>query len=325
MIHIIEGVPGSGKTYYAVNYLISNFYKFDDFYNEFVENENKNVLVITNIDNFRPKHLNLDVLVERFTLEKFFTVENFEKIQKQYKVKNIVVIIDEAQRYFDRKFYNKDVFYFFQYHRHLGVDIFLITQSKNTISKEIVVLAEYIVRAVPRSTQLGAFRYKFYDVNGNFLFSKSLKKSKNVFNAYKSMDVDEVSKPKNVILPKIIFAVGAFIFLFVSVPLILKFFWFSSDSVKTSSSSKTVVSKSPDKNESFKTLKSSKLENPFVRSFSPSPVSILVNNPSGSILSNSLCVGSKCLLLSHDYLEERSKLYGDVLEDDNLKNVSDNK
>ena len=203
MIHIVEGVPGSGKTYYAVKYLTANFFEYDKFFDEYKEKEGKNVLVISNIENLRIPHLDLDLLLDRFSLEKFFTVKKFEKIQRQYRVKNIVLVIDEAQRYFDRKFFNKDVFYFFQYHRHLGVDIFLITQSKNTISKELVVLAEYIVRAVPRSSGFGSFLYHFYSLQGEKLYSKSLKKDKNVFRAYSSMKVDEIAKPKPVALVKL--------------------------------------------------------------------------------------------------------------------------
>lgn len=198
MINIVEGVPGSGKSYYGVNYLIKNFFDYDDFYNEYIEKNNKSVLVISNIEGLKVKHLNLDDLINRFTVEKFFTVSNFEKIQKQFKVKNIVILIDEAQRYFDRKFFDKDVFYFFQYHRHLGIDIFLFTQNKLNLAREIVVLSEFIISAVPRSKQLGSFKYKFCDTKGNHLYSKTLKKDKKVFNAYQSFKVDEISKPKSV-------------------------------------------------------------------------------------------------------------------------------
>ncbi len=259
MIHIIEGVPGSGKTYYAVHYLIKNFYQYDDFYDEYIEKENKNVLVITNIENLRIKHLNLDVLIERFTLEKFFTVENFERIQKQYKVKNIVIIIDEAQRYFDRKFYDKNVFYFFQYHRHLGVDIFLITQSKNTISKELVVLAEYIVKAIPRSVQPNSFIYHFYDVDGHKLFTKALKRDKNVFRAYSSFKTDELSKPKNVVKTKLIVYGSLFAISVVALFFVLHLFpsfyqtkqVVSSDNVDTSKSVKKQKNEKKDYEASF--------------------------------------------------------------------------
>jgi len=246
MIHIVEGTPGSGKTYYAVNYLIDNFFDYDSFYDEYKEKSNKNVLVISNIDSLRVPHLDLDMLIDRFTLEKFFTVENFEKIQKQYRVKNIVVIIDEAQKYFDRKFYNKDVFFFFQYHRHLGVDIFLITQSKNTLAKELVVLAEYIVRALPRSVQPNSFIYHFYTVDGDKLFTKSLRKKKDVFRAYSSMKVDEITKPKNVVFSKFLFAVVAVGISLFSFYFVLNHFFFSNHS----SSKKTDVVKTHTSNKS---------------------------------------------------------------------------
>lgn len=322
MIHIVEGVPGSGKSYYAVNYLIQNFFDYDSFYNEYKEKENKNVLVITNIEDLKVKHLNLDILLDRFTLEKFFTVDNFERIQKQYRVKNIIVIIDEAQRYFDRKFYNKDVFYFFQYHRHLGVDIFLITQSKNTISKELVVLAEYIIRAVPRSLQVGAFRYKFYDVNGNFLFSKSLKKDKKVFNAYSSMKVEEVNKPKNVIYSKIAFAVFSFVFVLFSVPLVLKFFWLgggsSTESVKIESS-KTVSSVKVSKSHSVSISSVPSSVSPSVSSSVPD--TLVVPYLRDKYYHNSICSGKYCLLFSSSYLDTRVRLYGSSSEDSESSNI----
>lgn len=269
MIHIVEGTPGSGKTYYAVNYLIDNFFDYDSFYDEYKEKSNKNVLVISNIDSLRVPHLNLDVLVDRFTLEKFFTVDNFEKIQKQYRVKNIVVIIDEAQKYFDRKFYNKDVFFFFQYHRHLGVDIFLITQSKNTLAKELVVLAEYIVRALPRSVQPNSFIYHFYTVDGDKLFTKSLRKKKDVFRAYSSMKVDEITKPKNVVLSKVLFAVVAIGISLFSFYFVLNHFFFSAK--PNSDNSFAAKSVKPVNSKSFKVVKpvksySSKLSKPKIRS-----------------------------------------------------------
>jgi len=210
MLRIVEGVPGSGKTYYAVKYLLDNFVKYDDFFDEYIVRDD--VLVISNIENLKIKHLNLDTLVQRFSLEKFFTVENIEKVQKQYRVKNIVFLIDEAQRYFHRRFFHKDVFYFFQYHRHLGCDIFLITQSYQTLSREIVVLAEYIVRAVPRSRQPFSFLYHYIDTQTkDKLFSKSLRKSQSVFRAYTSMKVDEIQKPQSVFSRYVAIAVFLFV------------------------------------------------------------------------------------------------------------------
>lgn len=197
MIRCVEGVPGSGKSYYAMAYL-TKYCDYDAFYDEFVLKPG--VLIISNIDGLKVKHKSLDELLKKYPVEQFFTVENFEKIQVQYKVTNILVIIDEAQKIFDSKFYDKDVFYLFQYHRHLGLDVFLLTQSRTTIARHLIPLCEYVIEAQPRSKGLaGTFRYKFLSQKGQFLYHKVLKKDQKVFRAYKSFTFDEIDKPKNLL------------------------------------------------------------------------------------------------------------------------------
>lgn len=197
MITIVEGNPGSGKSFFGVNYL-TGFCKYDKMYDEFVLRED--TLVISNIEGLRIKHLNLQDCIEKYTVEVFFTVENFEKIQKQYRVKNIVMLIDEAQKIFDSKFYDKDVFYFFQYHRHIGLDIFFLTQSRSTIARQLIPLCEYIVQAKPRSKGVaGTFTYNYIDPKGNYMYNRVLRAKKDVFRAYKSFRTDETNKPRNVL------------------------------------------------------------------------------------------------------------------------------
>jgi len=101
--------------------------------------------------------------------------------------KKIIFAVDEAQKYFDRKFYDKDVFFFFQYHRHYGVDILLATQDASVLPKEIRVLAEFIIRAEQRSLTLKSFKYKYYSPDGStHLFNQTLRKDDKVFSIYKS-------------------------------------------------------------------------------------------------------------------------------------------
>lgn len=198
MIRIVQGNPGSGKSFYAVNYL-AKFCTYDSLYQEHKLNEG--VLVITNIEGLRIKHLNLSELVERFGIENFFTVENFERIQEKYKSRHIILVIDEAQKLFDSKFFDKTVFYFFQYHRHLGIDVFLLTQSVSTIARQLIPLAEFVIEAQPRSKAfVGVFRYKFKDIKGNFMYSQAVRKKPELFKMYKSFNSDEAEKPRNVIV-----------------------------------------------------------------------------------------------------------------------------
>ena len=215
MFRIVDGPPGSGKSYFMVAYL-SKFFEYDAFFDEFVLKSD--VLLLSNIDGLRVKHLNIDVILENTPVDEFFTVANFEKMQHQYRVKNIIVLMDEAQRVFDTKYDHKEVMYFFQYHRHLGVDLLLGTQHAPLVSRKLIPLCEYICSATPRSKSIvGAFSYEFKDNKGKFMYSKALRKKQTVFRAYKSMSVDEISKPKNAVLhwaliALVFFGVGGFLF-----------------------------------------------------------------------------------------------------------------
>jgi len=215
MISIVTGVPGSGKSFYMVNYL-SKFFTFDDFYREFHLKDN--VLVISNVDGLKVPHLKLDSpqlignpdegIQGKYTVEQFFTVANFEKLMEIKRVKNVILLIDESQRLFPRDFKDKDVLFFFQYHRHLGVDVILGCQDHLDLCRSLIVLPEFIYEAAPRSKSIaGSFRYHVKDRRGKHLFTKTLRKSQSVFRAYKSFTSDEISKPKNVIVHWMVFAV----------------------------------------------------------------------------------------------------------------------
>ncbi|MBX0312988.1 MAG: zonular occludens toxin domain-containing protein [Sulfurihydrogenibium sp.] len=153
MLSIIYGVPGSGKSYYAV-YQIKKML-----------DEKRNITLISNIENLKLTHLNLDELIYQYGgIEKFFNVEcDFWKTDVDKKK---VLFIDEAQRYFNKRFFSSFVFFFFQYHRHLNIDIYLITQSYKTLPTELVVLAEIVIQAVPSSFRWfrNSFRYLVKDL-----------------------------------------------------------------------------------------------------------------------------------------------------------------
>jgi len=207
MIRIFEGVPGSGKTY-AMVYYLRKFAEYDDFYKEWVLKDG--VCIISNIDGLRLPHMSLDKFLEELSLSQVFSADFVNSLRdKGYK--HIIFVIDEAQRYFPRKFYDEDVFYFFQYHRHYGVDILLATQDTSVIAREIRVLAEFIIRAEQRSLTLKSFKYKFYTPdNKTHLFNQTLPKKQEVFSMYKSFDFEEADKPPNVLLRQLV--IPAFLF-----------------------------------------------------------------------------------------------------------------
>jgi len=251
MIRLIGGLPGSGKSYYAANF-ISKYGEYDQLYKTFVIT--KDVEIFTNLDDLQIKHQSLDGEGGCFDLyggpSGFFTIENFKRIRKSWPKSHLLVIIDEAQRIIDDDLLkNKDVAFFFQYHRHLGIDIFLLTNDIASCSKKVVGLCEFLVEAQPRSKGLpGVFRYKFKDTKGNFLYSQSVRLKQEVFGIYKSFTTDETEKPKNVILHWLIML---FVVLILGV-IGFKFFvnGFMHKKPKVASVSSKVVSDAPFKNHS---------------------------------------------------------------------------
>jgi hypothetical protein len=197
MIQLIEAPPRSGKSYFAVNYLVK-FTEFDAIYNEYVLAEN--VLVISNIEGLKIKHWNLDEVLKNKTLQEFFSIENFENIMKRTGKNHIILCIDECHDYFPAGMTDKDIYSFFAFHGHLGLDIILMTQGIQSMSRMFNPLLEYIVKVTPRSRAiLNNFSYSYTDLKGRFLYSKSLPKKDLVFGAYKSFRKDEQQKPKNAI------------------------------------------------------------------------------------------------------------------------------
>lgn len=202
-IYLITGNPGSGKTYLAITMMLKH-YNFKKDINEYVIKENQ--IIITNIHNLKLEHEPLTIFGKNnFEIGKNFNIENFEElIEKRWKDKNISIYIDESQFIFDRKFYNKETFSFFQYHRHLGLDIYLITQSSNLIPRDLFDLIETETRAIPRKLAIAReLKYKIL-VNKQILSQKVVVRDKKVYALYQSMEKKEGSKIRNPLIKFII-------------------------------------------------------------------------------------------------------------------------
>lgn len=209
----VVGVPGTGKTYFMVSYLKKHF-EYDSFFREFIIKSN--VLILTNIAELRfygascwnvesPEILGdpSNAVKGKYTREEFFTVENMQKIMDKTGKKNIILALDEIQRdhYFPLGYKDPAVLYLFAYHRHIGMDIILGTQDTSLVSRGVLAQCEYLAHGTLRSKKIfGSMSYKFTDNKGHFLYSKTLRTDKAVFNAYQSASVDEANKPKNAIL-----------------------------------------------------------------------------------------------------------------------------
>ncbi len=209
MIQLIEGPPRSGKSYYACNY-INKFCKFDALYSEYILKDD--VLIISNIEGLKVKHwtlhhcLNLKpseplASADRQRVKDFFSISNFENIQKTTRKNHIILVIDEAHEIFPAGMREPSIYEFFAFHGHIGLDVFLMTQGIESLSRMFNPLFEHIVKVTPRSKKvLSSFTYRFHDKSGKFLYPQVVKKQKLVFGIYKSFRKDEFNKPKSAVM-----------------------------------------------------------------------------------------------------------------------------
>lgn len=191
-LRIITGVPGAGKTFYAVDHLIKNYCsEVGDTYEL-----KKKYKIVTNIEGLLLDSVDLETAIEKVgSPEKFFSIEVQKKVTEKYhkEKKSLVYVIDESQQYFHRRFYDRNVFSFFETHRHYGLDIYLVTQNVNLLAKDLVALAEYEVRAIPRTLSIGGFNY-LKKTNKEIIGRTFLRKNKKIFAMYKSMTGTETEK-----------------------------------------------------------------------------------------------------------------------------------
>lgn len=215
--YIIDGKIGAGKTYYCLNYVLRKYYVWDDLLEEYVPK--KNIVFISNIDGLKIDHIDLSKKIEEIGLENVFNDDFIDKVRNEYRCVHIIFIIDEVQKLFDRKFYNKKIFNFFQLQRHSGADFFMITQDVYSVAREISTLAEYTIHALSRSTGSGlSFSYKKI-INEEVVKRIVIKRDKRVFKFYKSFNFDELEKPKPVYLRFAAIGIG----LFVAAAILFKF------------------------------------------------------------------------------------------------------
>jgi zona occludens toxin (predicted ATPase) len=161
MITVVFGVPGSGKTFYSVWWIKRRCLEEGDVFFRV----RSDVLLITNL-NLR---LDLDttegyVYIQDWAeWKKYMDVDFWKANLSHIRGRKIVMVMDEAQVFFKLHGDDARVLFFLQYHRHLSVDILLITQSPRSLPQKIFELAEYLIEAVPRSVNpfsFASFRYR---------------------------------------------------------------------------------------------------------------------------------------------------------------------
>lgn len=170
MITLLTGIPGSGKSYMAVHHVSQ------------LKDQSK---VLHNIEGFT-----LGISLDKFSLDK--KINKIDVFRKSYHESNDdlhgwTIIIDEAAELFPKQLRDTDVVSFFDYHRHYGIDIFLITQDIKKVSPDITCLAENHYRAASgASNPIPGFLIYQQMVGGEAVSRKWLRKKKEIFDLYKS-------------------------------------------------------------------------------------------------------------------------------------------
>lgn len=209
MLKIITGKPGSGKSYYAVKQIIDNC-KYDPIHESY--NTNEGLLLVASLEGLRLNFVDFDQTIKDMgagdTDLKKFPGENDDQYQTRNglysffsvplwqneiapKYQKILVVIDEAQRYFpgSARDIPNSVWYWFEYHRHFGADIILMTQHPSSLHRRVLNIAENYIEASPpglRQMQ-NLLRYSLRDTTTNEIISQSSQRTDTqVFKAYKS-------------------------------------------------------------------------------------------------------------------------------------------
>jgi hypothetical protein len=247
MISVVYGVPGSGKTYYAVHWIKKKALEEGEIFLRV----RPDVILITNL------RLNLDATDGYIYIEdikdfaKYMDVDFWRANLSRVQGKKIYIVMDECQLFF---YYFKDdpkVLFFLQYHRHLSVDILLITQTPKSLPAKVFELSEFLIEAVPKSVNPFGFRAFRYRVLHPFDRDIVLRRfhlafDPVVFYLYSDMiykPSDEEEKPRNAFTRYYVLASS---FLLLTVFLMFSFFsHFSSASLPSQVKSQSVPSPSP--------------------------------------------------------------------------------
>lgn len=201
MIYIITGQPGAGKTYLMVHFTLQLYYNYNkdlQLY-EYKNNPDNDqpYTVISNIEGFQLPHIDLDTAIKesKLPITKFFTRNYQDKISKKYP--NLIYIIDECQRYFDQKMNDTECLYYFESHRHIANDIYLLAQSYKRINWNIRGLEYKRYHAITRLISVvGEFKYNVISEEES-IETKVVMLNKDIFKLYKSSERKELKKSTN--------------------------------------------------------------------------------------------------------------------------------
>jgi zona occludens toxin len=212
MIYLITGVPGSGKTYFAVHFIYDQLTSKNPKYQKIYTNINLDFEKCNKIKKDFVKPLVLDDLLKRIEQdyllsEKFKNNELFGedtgelitdydayvrgKLKLFEEYEHSLIILDECHLYFTEQVDSK-MLRFLSYHRHFDIDMYLITQNKSLINRKYLPFVENMYIGVNPSKRLFSkvFSYKLYasykEYKSNLVTTVKLKFDKKIADLYNS-------------------------------------------------------------------------------------------------------------------------------------------
>lgn len=176
MIEFYTGVPGSGKTYRAVEYI----------YSIFIDSKNKDFgkfkKFYTNINEFHfdafpsdkafllewdELYLGIKQLHDAYLKDKANDTQ-LKELADSLGLLDAFFVIDECHNYFERK--DSTLTWWLSYHRHLHQDIILITQNLALVESKYKSFSEFFYKAIPSSLRLFSSSLKYEQYIGSRMF-----------------------------------------------------------------------------------------------------------------------------------------------------------
>lgn len=164
-IRLFTGLPGTGKTYRVVRDILRD--SPDRYYH--------------NVDGFRLGH------PVRWGQDTFN-----EDWVREHVPAGSVLVLDEAQMLLGRK--DAAFLRLLSYHRHLGIDVWLVCQNRRMLHGDYVALVEVEIRAKPRVGNMMVYQWS---VAGESYRVEVIRVDSGVFDAYKSFEFGGASSHKS--------------------------------------------------------------------------------------------------------------------------------
>jgi zona occludens toxin (predicted ATPase) len=214
MIYLIEGVPGSGKTTYAMqHYFVPAFRKGKKIVTNIAGLKLPNICAIYDID-----FDNIDN-VSFVNPTKTYECQQMLSLNSPY---NSLIIMDETQNYFNSRDFkteaNLGVIPFLTEHRHYGYTIIALAQSIDSVDITFRRLASQVIKVsnmgyagIKNSAKLHF--YETANFNRSPLATSVFRYDLSIFKCFESVEAEaKIEKTKFIFPKKLVFVLFAILF-----------------------------------------------------------------------------------------------------------------